>query len=139
MKKSIRSLSLAVMFVMLAAFAPLIGDKAFTAYAESQDLIITRQPVNQTINLGESLTVSLEAQGSGLRYQWYCKKDGESEFSLWKDATHAAETLTPNVSWDKIQLYCTVTDDTGSTVQSDTVRMLVDQELVVADRYDVTT
>lgn len=39
-KKSIRSLSLAVIFCMLAAFLPMMGDKAFTAYAGDDDFTI---------------------------------------------------------------------------------------------------
>ena len=82
---------------------------------------ITRQPTSQTINLGDTITVSLKATGSGLKYQWYFKKSGQSTFSVWNGRTHASETVTPNATWNGIQLYCEVTDHDGNTVKSNIV------------------
>ena len=82
---------------------------------------ITRQPVNASVSPGDSLTLSLKAQGIGLNYQWYFKKSGQSSFSVWKNHTHASETVTPNDSWNGIQLYCVVKDSYGNSVRSDTV------------------
>ena len=87
-------------------------------------LEITRQPKNQSIVVGKSLTLSLDANGSGLTYQWYYKKAGQTSFSLWNGRTHASETVTPNNTWDGIQLYCKVTGSSGS-VKSDTVTIRV--------------
>ena len=97
----------------------------------TQDLKITTQPVNQTIKLGNSLTLSLKAEGDGLTYQWYYKKSGQTSFSTWNGRTHASETCTPNATWDGIQLYCIVKDSTGKTVQSNTVKITVTQNLKI--------
>ena len=91
----------------------------------SDALAITAQPVNKTINLGDSVTLSLQAQGSELTYQWYFKKTSQTSFNVWKDRTHAAETCTPNASWNGIQLYCIVRDSAGRSVQSNTVTVTV--------------
>ena len=93
----------------------------------TQQLAITRQPQNTSIQLGEAVNLSLKAQGIGIKYQWYYKKAGASAFSIWKNHTHAAESVTPDASWNGIQLYCIVTDGAGNSVQSDTVTVTVTQ------------
>lgn len=86
---------------------------------------ITQQPKSSAINLGQSVTLSIKAEGAGLKYQWYFKKRGDSKWSLWKGRTHASESVTPNDSWDGIQLYCVVRDSAGKTVKSDTAIVLI--------------
>ena len=81
-------------------------------------LRITEQPKDQTISLGNRLTVSVKAQGKGLSYQWYHKKIGNSSWTVWTGRTHATETVTPNETWNGMQLYCKVTDSSGKTVGS---------------------
>ena len=83
-----------------------------------QPLAITAQPQSKSIILGRSLTLSVKATGEGLSYQWYYKKKGAAAFSVWNNRTKASETVTPNVSWDGIQLYCRVKDSSGKTVNS---------------------
>jgi hypothetical protein len=86
---------------------------------------ITTQPANQYIILGKSVTVSVKATGSGLTYQWYYKKKGQSSFSVWNNRTHASETCTPNATWDGIQLYCVVKDGSGATKTTNTITVSV--------------
>ena len=93
-----------------------------TLFSES---VITAQPKNQYIVLGKSLTMSVKASGSGLKYQWYFKKKGQSSWSVWNGRTHASETVTPNASWDGIQLYCKVTDGGGKSVNSSAMSVSV--------------
>ena len=88
-------------------------------------IIITQQPQNQSIIAGNSITLSVKATGSGLRYQWYFKKKGQTSFNIWNGRTHAAETVSPNSTWDGIQLYCKITDGAGATVNSATVTINV--------------
>ena len=83
-----------------------------------QALKITVQPQSKTINLGDTMKISLTAQGNGLTYQWYYKKKGATSWSLWKNHTHASESVTPNATWNGIQLYCKVKDSSGNTVNS---------------------
>ena len=91
----------------------------------SSELKITTQPTNQYIILGKPVTVSLKASGTGLSYQWYFKKKGQTSFSVWSGRTHASETCTPNASWDGIQLYCVVKDSSGATKTSNTITVSV--------------
>ncbi len=89
------------------------------------DITITKQPQSKTITEGESLTLEVKATGNNLTYQWYFKKSGQSSFSEWKNRTNATETVTPNSSWNGIQLYCVIKDADGNSVRSNTVTITV--------------
>ena len=102
-----------------------VDSNIITVTVNPLPLAVTTQPANKTIQLGESLTLSLKATGSELQYQWYYKKKGQTSFSVWKNHTNTSETCTPNVTWNGIQLYCKVTDGTGKSVNSDTVTVIV--------------
>ena len=95
------------------------------------NLKITAQPTDKTVKLGESLTLSVKAEGTGLTYQWYYKKSGATSFSKWNGRTHASETVTPNASWDGIQLYCTVKDSSGNSLDSSVAKITVTQDLKI--------
>ena len=88
-------------------------------------ITVTQQPKNQSIVVGKSLTLSVKATGSDLKYQWYFRKKGQTSFSVWNNRTHASETVSPNNLWDGIQLYCKITDGSGKSVQSSTVTVSV--------------
>ena len=86
---------------------------------------ITAQPKSQSVRLGESVTFSAKASGSGLKYQWYFKKKGQTSFSEWKGRIGRTETVTPNATWDGIQIYCKITDSKGNSVDSDKATVTV--------------
>ncbi len=100
---------------------------------------ITSQPQSKTIHQGDSLTLSVKATGSGLTYQWYFKKKGASAWSVWNGRTHASETVTPNSTWNGIQLYCLVKDGSGNSVKSDTVTVTLIKALkITAQPADIS-
>ena len=86
---------------------------------------ITAQPKSQSVRLGEPVTFSVKASGSGLKYQWYFKKKGQTSFSEWKGRIGRTETVIPNSTWDGIQIYCKVTDSKGNSVASDKATVTV--------------
>ena len=88
---------------------------------------ITSQPVSQSIALGETIRLSVRAEGVGLTYQWYYKKAGQTSFSKWNGRTHATETVTPNATWDGIQLYCEIKDSAGAATKSDAAKITLQQ------------
>ena len=102
------------------------GGKSVNSSAMSVSVLsIATQPANKTVTAGNSVTLFLKATGSGLTYQWYYKKSGQSEFSLWKGRTHASEAVLPNATWNGIKLYCVVKDSAGHSVQSNTITVTV--------------
>lgn len=84
------------------------GNTLQSSTATINVLDITQNPESRSILLGKPLTLSVKAVGTGLSYQWYYRKPGQSSFSVWKGRTHATETVPPNATWDGIQLYCVV-------------------------------
>ena len=104
-----------------------------------KELAIIEQPVDQTINVGDSLTLSLKAEGSFLKYQWYFKKEGQSDFKPWTNRVLPSETVTPNISWNGIQLYCKVTDRNGNWVESDTVTVTFDDNIEILQQPENQT
>ena len=81
-------------------------------------LAIMTQPTNKTASQGETITLSFRAQGTGLKYQWYYMKKGQTSWTLWKGHTHDAEKVAPNATWDGIRLYCLVTDVSGASLKT---------------------
>ena len=82
-------------------------------------LEITKQPQSVMTSAGELVTFTVEAKGNGLTYQWYFMKAGSSGWSLWSKHTEATLTALANVSWNGMQVKCTVTDDKGKMKESE--------------------
>ena len=88
----------------------------------SAPLEIVTQPQNASAPMGQTVSVSVEATGDGLSYQWYIKNAGAAKFSK---SSIVSDTYTATMS-DKVngrQIYCVVKDQYGSTVQTDTVTL----------------
>ena len=103
----------------------------YGSYKTKPDIRIITQPGSKTVPKGSSLTISVGAKGSALRYQWYYKKKGQTEWSVWNGRTHASETVTPNDTWDGIKLYCKITDSAGQTANSSTMTVTFARELTI--------
>ena len=84
----------------------------------SASLSITKQPVNVTVKNGQEAPFSVTATGDGLTYQWYYKKTGATEWSMWKSKKVASFKDTVNASWDQMQVRCVITDSSGNSVTS---------------------
>ena len=100
----------------------------------SDVLAITQQPTNKTVALGNSVTLSLKAKGDSVTYQWYYKKATQTAWSAWSGRTHASETVTPNESWNGIQLYCKVTDKSGKSLNSSTVKIILSGVITITQQ-----
>ena len=89
----------------------------------AEELQITKQPENGEAALGETVTVTVEAKGEGLKYQWYIRNAGSANFT-----TSSTKTATYETTMDKTragrELYCVITDALGNTVTSDTVKLI---------------
>ena len=97
----------------------------------SNELKITANPQNVTVNAGEEVTFTVKASGSGLKYQWYYKKQGASEWSKWGARTTASTTATSNDTWNGMQVYCKVTDSKGASVDSAAATVTINAELKI--------
>ena len=85
---------------------------------------ITQEPVSAAAyaQMDKKVTVKISALGDGLTYTWYVKNAGASKYSK---SSITASSYSVKVT-DKVagrQLYCTVTDQYGNTVQTVTVTL----------------
>jgi len=83
---------------------------------------ITKQPENAEAKNGKSISVSVEATGEGLTYQWYIAKKGSSKFSKSSITTNTYKT-TMKDSVDGRKVYCVITDKYGQSVKTKTVTL----------------
>ena len=86
---------------------------------------ITAQPAQATVHSGETAKFSVKAEGSGLKYQWYYKKAGKSDWTLWKGQTSATASGVADCTWHVMQVFCRVTDSSGATADSKTAFAMI--------------
>lgn len=100
------------------------GEKLYSDIARvtfvDNTITVTRQPENVTTKAGKPVTFSVNADGTGLTYQWYYKKKSASNFSIWKEYKSATINPPANSTWDGMQVYCQIKDAYGNIVNSTT-------------------
>ena len=89
------------------------------------ELEITSQPASVSVKADKSVTFTVKASGSGLKYQWYYKKSGDTSWSVWSGRTTASTTATSNATWNGMLVRCKVTDSAGDTVYSSSAKVTV--------------
>ena len=93
------------------------------------ELKITKQPVGVVAPDGATVTITVAAEGTGLKYQWYNGKEGTS-FSK-SSVTTATYTVAMNSTRDGRLVYCVITDAAGNKVTSNTVMMKMGKPLKI--------
>ena len=84
-------------------------------------ILILTQPTDVVVPAGEMATVTVEAQGEGLTYEWYFRNAGDSDFSYTDSFTGNSYSVEMSAARDGRQIYCVITDANGNSVQTDTV------------------
>jgi hypothetical protein len=98
------------------------------------ELKITSQPQDVLLKSGESATFSVKATGRELTYQWYYRKKGATEWSVWKNRTTPSTTATSNDTWDGMQVYCKVTDADGKTADSQAATITIEAPITITSQ-----
>ena len=88
---------------------------------------ITRQPQSVTASVGDTVTMSVQASGDGLNYQWYYSTNGTS----WSKTTVSGAktdtiTMQATTARNGNQYRCEVTGSGGKTT-SDAAQLTVTQ------------
>ncbi len=83
---------------------------------------ITRQPEDAWAYNGEKATVSVEATGDGLKYQWYYSTNGGKSYKT-ASSKNPSYSLTMSKDRDGRKVYCKVTDAYGNSVKSKVVTL----------------
>ena len=108
------------------------------AYEEEAPVIVA-QPKNAVGAVNEELSFTLEASGSGLRYQWYFSGNGGASWEKSTSPGNTTATLRPILRsyWDGYRFFCRVTDRTGRSVDSNIVSMAVKSSDITIVRQPV--
>ena len=83
---------------------------------------ITTQPKTAYAQLGQKISVSVEASGDGLRYEWWIKNDGQTKYSK-SSVTSATYTTKMSATAKNRYVVCKVYDKYGYMVQTKTVML----------------
>ena len=112
--------------------------------------VITQQPVDSEAAMGETFCVTVEAEGEGLKYQWYFRNAGTTAWhkSGVRDNTYDDVMTTARAGRE---VYCVITDANGNSITTDTVKLIcvpsekleiitqpADGEAILGERYCVT-
>lgn len=82
---------------------------------------ITTQPVDYTGAADSSASFTVEAVGSGLKYQWYTKDVGATSWTKPSTGTGSTYSFNLTSARDGRQVYCEITDIYGNIVNSNIV------------------
>ncbi|MBQ8611926.1 MAG: SGNH/GDSL hydrolase family protein, partial [Oscillospiraceae bacterium] len=98
-------------------------EKAKLICIPSAELKIVTQPADGEALLGERYCVSVEAEGEGLKYQWYFRNKGASHWSKSSvtDSTYDDVMTTTRAGRE---VYCVITDRFGNKVTTGTVKLV---------------
>lgn len=124
MKK--RILSFILCLITLITIVPL------SVFAETvtTPLEIIKQPRNGRGQIGEKISISVEAKGDGLQYRWYVRGPADKEF-LESTVSENVYVLVLEKDTSGTELYCVITDAYGNTVTSETVNVATPVKLKI--------
>lgn len=77
--------------------------------------VITKQPADVEVNLGERFSISPQVLGNGLTYQWYYKDSYMKDFKVSSNKTPAYAYAMQSYMHER-QVYCVITDQYGQQV-----------------------
>ena len=94
---------------------------------ETDQPVITRQPVDVSAYEGKYVKITVKAEGDGLSYQWQWSDDGQK----WSDSSIRKDTGSIRVrqSNDGRKYRCVITDRYGTSVISDALTITMNWEL----------
>ena len=85
-------------------------------------LFVVKQPMDCTVDNGAKATVTVEAAGVGLTYQWYLKNKNGTKFSK-SSITKSTYSITMSDTVDGRMVYCVVSDSKGNSIGSNIVTL----------------
>ena len=85
--------------------------------------IITKQPTDSEATLGERYCVTVEANGEGLKYQWYFRNAGSD---TWQESGIRDNTYDDVMTEARAgrEIYCVITDANGNKVTTETAKLI---------------
>ena len=106
-----------------------IGERAFEGTPKLDPTVITKQPKSKkAANKGDTVTLTIEATGNRLTYDWYYKNTGDKSFTKTTkhDATYEIDVTGARYGR---KMYCVVVDRYRRELKSSTVTLTFDTKL----------
>jgi hypothetical protein len=88
-------------------------DSEIATLSLPSDITITKQPQDTTAEIGQYATITVEAEGENLTYQWYYKAASDTAFKASSAKTNTYR-IKMTAAWDGMQIYCKVSNGTSS-------------------------
>ena len=86
---------------------------------------ISTQPQDLVVAKGDTAKLTVKALGDGLKYEWYYKDAGSSEFKK-STITSSTYSVEMTAARHERQVYCKVIDKYGKTAKTDTVTLSIE-------------
>ena len=106
---------------------------------QKEPIVIKTQPKDVVTEKGETVQFSVEAEGTGLTYQW---KYRTGNTGRWKNFASATKPSIQKVTgdWDGWQVKCTIKDKAGNSLDSDIANIMFKEGLLITKQpEDVET
>ena len=107
------------LFTLLLCLVILLTSLPVSGNAAKAKLKITKQPEDCYVKAGDTVSITLDAQGDGLKYQWYYRNSGAAAYKVSSNRSHTY-TCAMTTARDGRQVYCVITDQYGNSVTSRT-------------------
>ena len=91
-------------------------------------LEILTQPEDAYAAMGEMFCVTVEAQGDGLKYQWYGRNAGSDSWFKSSVTDNTYDDVMTKSREDR-EVYCVITDALGNTVTTNIVKLICVEEM----------
>ena len=85
------------------------------------ELKLVDQPEDVVAENGETAEITVSAEGKNLKYTWYYRNAGKSEFTKTTTFKGNSYSLEMNSSRNGREVYCVITDAYGNTVATDII------------------
>ena len=106
---------------------------------QKEPIVIKTQPKDVVTEKGETVEFAIEAEGTGLTYQW---KYRTGNTGSWKNFASATKPSIQKVTgdWDGWQVKCTIKDKAGNSLDSDIANIMFKEGLLITKQpQDVET
>ena len=104
----------------------MITEKAVLAIGETEKIQIITQPVDTTVSVGKDAVFTVQAQGSGLKYQWQYSSNGIKWYNSGLEGYNTAEQTVKGYAYRNNQLYrCVITDADGNQVITEKAKLII--------------
>ena len=100
---------------------------------------ITTQPKSVKVAPNQTAKLTVKASGDGLKYAWYYMKSGATKYTKSGDQTTKTLSLKMTSAWNGAKFYCVITDQYGTSVKTNVVKMTMGSPVkITAHPQDVT-